>query len=380
VAEADLRFADALPPNAETIWQEGTPAQRLAILTKLRETNPAQARDWLIATWKAERADTRATLLGTLETNLSIEDEAFLDAALDDKSEKVRNKAIPLLARLPNSAFAARMRARAETLFVHGAARGHDALSTDVPATAADPLWRRDTNNRELSSDDPVSYRRSYVKHTLALIPPSYWSGSFDAPPAAVLAAVEHASDADQVLKGLTHAILLFRDVAWADALWDYRLRMTQHDASRQPPQAEMLRLLLALLPAAATEERLQPLFQQGPDLPAEPWSGIVADLPTPWSASFSLVCLEGLREFAQVRTFDAQFHHGFWSQSIDIVARSISPSCLSQALQIADLVADQVAGATSPADWQVRVRDEALDRFAATIRLRRRIHQVFAP
>jgi hypothetical protein len=381
VAEADLRFADTLPPNAETIWQEGTPAQRLAILTKLRETNPTQARDWLIATWKAERADTRATLLGTLETNLSIEDEAFLDAAIDDRSEKVRNTAIPLLARLPDSAFAARLRRYGHGVldFTPPHIPGRQgALSVTVP-DEVDAQWRRDINDPPPLSDSIGSYQAVWARHTVALIPPSHWSTRFHATPADIIVAAEQTDFAKQLIDGFTRAALLHRDSHWAGALWDYWLRHAEHTGGhRRLQHTHMLASLPALLAPAEAERHIQTLFQQGANLQGNPWHELVADLPTPWSEDFSAACLTRLRDFAQASTFAGQLYYNFWSQSLDTIARSIAPACFLPALEVADPVADRLS-AGPPADWQLRQRDEALARFAATIRLRRRIRQVLA-
>ncbi|HLJ82407.1 MAG TPA: DUF5691 domain-containing protein, partial [Ktedonobacterales bacterium] len=44
--------ADALPEDAETIWQEGTAGERVAVLRQMRASDPARAREWLTDVWK----------------------------------------------------------------------------------------------------------------------------------------------------------------------------------------------------------------------------------------------------------------------------------------------------------------------------------------
>lgn len=377
VADADLRATGTLPANAETIWQEGAPAQRLAILTRVRGTNPTQAREWLAAVWKAEKADTRATLLGALETNLSPDDEAFLEAALGDKSEKVRSAAIPLLARLSDSAFAARMRDRADALLDYQPPRfpaPQGDLSVTVPADA-DSQWRREIKNPSPLSDSTGSMHAVVIRFTVGLIPPSHWSGRFHATAADIIAAAGRSDYADQLIDGFMRAALLHRDALWAGVLWDHWLRHAERNGGTQRLQhTHTIASLPALLLPAEAERCLQPLFQQGANLQGDPWRALVADLPVPWSANFSAACLVGLQDFAQVPRFAGHLYHTFWSQSLDTIARSIPPTSLSRALAIAEHRSD-----APPVDWQLQQRDEALARFAATIRVRQRIRQVFA-
>ncbi len=105
-----------LTSEKETIWQEGTIEQRQEILRQVREVDPEQARNWLANTWRQERAEVRKVLLNTLEHQLTLADEDFLERALSDRSKEVQKKAAELLAQLPMSAFSQRMQGRAATL------------------------------------------------------------------------------------------------------------------------------------------------------------------------------------------------------------------------------------------------------------------------
>ena len=98
--------------EGDNVWETGDRAARLAYLRKVRETQPGRARELLISTWKVEPAEDRAAFIAVLETGLSQDDEAFLEAALDDKRKEVRRKAAALLARIPGSALVTRMTER----------------------------------------------------------------------------------------------------------------------------------------------------------------------------------------------------------------------------------------------------------------------------
>src|SRR5512139_368419 len=108
---ADADGAGGLPDPA--VWETGTRGGRVAYLVRLRRADPAAARFALRQTWAKEPAPERTAFLATFEQGLSLEDEPFLESALDDRAKDVRALAADLLARLPGSAYARRMAERA---------------------------------------------------------------------------------------------------------------------------------------------------------------------------------------------------------------------------------------------------------------------------
>jgi hypothetical protein len=126
-AGADAVLAD---PRA---WETGGRAERVAYLTALRGHDRAVARELLAAGWSRESAEERAQLLATLSRGLSLADEAFLEAALDDRAAGVRATARDLLARLPESAFRQRAAARATALLQLKSAGTRQWLEVSLP-------------------------------------------------------------------------------------------------------------------------------------------------------------------------------------------------------------------------------------------------------
>lgn len=114
-SEWQASLAAELPPSLSA-WEDGASAERLAWLRSHRASAPASAREALAATWNDESADFREEALATFVTGLSLEDEAFLAAALADKRKGVRQVAQSILVRLPGSALSQRMAARAQAL------------------------------------------------------------------------------------------------------------------------------------------------------------------------------------------------------------------------------------------------------------------------
>src|SRR5262249_1430344 len=93
VGETLTDASDALPPDAEAIWEEGAQGQRVEILLRLRKVAPTRAREWLATVWKREKVDARVAFLETFEVGLSADDEEVLNVALGDKTERVREVA-----------------------------------------------------------------------------------------------------------------------------------------------------------------------------------------------------------------------------------------------------------------------------------------------
>ncbi|QBD77920.1 hypothetical protein EPA93_18735 [Ktedonosporobacter rubrisoli] len=84
--------------QAETIWQEGQRKQRLEALELMRSVDAAKGREWLQEAWRKENANTREEFLQALTAGLSIEDQAFLETALQDRRAGVKEIASILLA------------------------------------------------------------------------------------------------------------------------------------------------------------------------------------------------------------------------------------------------------------------------------------------
>jgi Family of unknown function (DUF5691) len=134
-----ISIPDDYTPGA---WETGGRAERRAYLAALRDHDPAAARELLASGWSAETGDDRADLIGVLTRGLSDADEAFLEAALDDRKEAVRAAARRLLARIPSSAFNRRAAERAAPLLRLERQGLRRRLVVTLPDTADAPATR----------------------------------------------------------------------------------------------------------------------------------------------------------------------------------------------------------------------------------------------
>ncbi|MCW7947332.1 hypothetical protein AAW14_36675, partial [Streptomyces hygroscopicus] len=131
------------PDGIQRLWQEGLFAERVALLGALRARRPALGRELLASTWASERAEDRLMFLDSLRTGLESADEPFLEQALSDRSRNVRATAAELLSRLPESALAGRMAARAAACVAVDPTRGEPTLVVEAPHEC-DPGMERD--------------------------------------------------------------------------------------------------------------------------------------------------------------------------------------------------------------------------------------------
>jgi len=190
----------------ELAWNTGSPPQRAAALRAMRSADPAAALASLQSCWAQEAADLRAALLPCLEVGLSLADEPFLEAALDDKRKEVRSAARELLAILPGSQLSARCAARMETLFkLQPEGDGHLPVLEVALPEACDKAMKRDG----VGAENPyrMGEKQSWLFNMMQCVPPSHWARSWGVSAEGVLQIMQ-ANEFGRVLQeGLVHAI-----------------------------------------------------------------------------------------------------------------------------------------------------------------------------
>ncbi|GAA2539936.1 hypothetical protein GCM10010435_04100 [Winogradskya consettensis] len=218
-------------------WDTGTPGERLEHLTRLRRTDPGAALSLLRGTWRSEAAEDRARFVAALTHGLSTADDAFLDAALDDRRKEVREAALELLQRLPDSGLGRRM---AERALAAVALRG-DRLVVAPPAELT-PELRRDGLAAQPARGTGV--QAWLLEEVIAGTPLTTWTFAFGRSPAEVIALARGHDWETPLLHGFAKAAIVQQAPEWATELvrdeglreavrWDLHLLLPPAELAR---------------------------------------------------------------------------------------------------------------------------------------------------
>lgn len=366
VSDLWLIAESTLPTDAETIWQEGATTQRVALLRRLRASDPALARDWLDAVWKQEKADIRAQLLDTFTEGLSPADEALLDQALADRSANVRVLAAKLLARIPLSAFSSRMRQRASSMLTRNPR--NQRIDAEPPETLPKD-WQDDGILARPPSG--VGERAYWLTQVLALVPPSHWEERFGMPPNQIIAAAAKSEWEEQIVHGWSQAASLHAASAWALSLWQ---RWAQEEKRRKnilgADAREMRASLARLIPVDSLAGMIVRLVKRSsppgePALPDDSWSELILALRVPWSRDFGEFYLSGLRDYARNLT-PKTYNSESWLPTLDAAALALPVECLPAATNPWTIPEDST--------WQVHEARRQIESFVETLRMRQRL------
>ncbi|WP_324194713.1 SWIM zinc finger family protein [Nocardia terpenica] len=266
-------------PDDPGVWSHGRPAERRDWLAALRERDPRAAYTTLSDGWRAESGSARAELLSVLADGLSGDDEPLLESALDDGRADVRRTAADLLARLPDSAFAARMRQRAEQwLLLRG-----DRLTAELPPALGAAARRDGVGDRFPSTayhrDGAPDVDAERLRRVVAATPLSYWETHFATATGTFGVRMDDWM-LGPVFTGLAEAALAQRDARWAQALFEMLTATPTLGAD-----VDVRRELFALLPLGERVRYLRSLDSSWlaevelllPAVP-RPWPGPLAE------------------------------------------------------------------------------------------------------
>jgi hypothetical protein len=362
-------FIDAtgIPANAETRWREGRDAERLSILRRFRTHDPAHARTLLDSVWRQEKADFRTETIQTLAENLSIDDESFLEAALDDRAQDVRQHAAQLLAHLRDSAFVRRITDRTNTIL-----RGIDAacnLEIAVPESF-DMAWQRD--GIQPKPPPYLGVRAWWLEQLLALVPPSHWARRFaGTPDTLVETAARDTAWGFTTIKGWARAAALHRDIAWATPLANW-MALDPAGTESKPAELALCADLIAIMPEEAAGQLISMLLSSPPGAMVDRWYTLINLLPGQWSEAVSLAYLRATRKYFGAKEevgeswADRHVIANWLYTLVERAAIRIPPSCFAEAL-----IPLPLPGGTSA---YTRQWEQSIQTFTETIRFRQRL------
>ena len=354
------------------LWDEGDARERCHALQTLRRSDPTHARDLLQAAIDKEKPEQRVRLLETLAVGLCADDEPLLESRLDDRSEQVRTAAAALLARLPGSALARRMRLRAEVMLTVNSAGGGNTLRLSCrPPEEIDKAWVRD--GVPAKAPTGRGKRAMWTEAVLGMVPPSLWCEKFAASPEQLIAAIAEDTFASAVLVGWTQAAgaLAASDAptaAWLRPLWDHWADLGGNTTADQ--RVERLQRLLPAMQPGDAEAAILPMLSSGSARENNPIFVLLPQLPRPWSVSFGQNYLAAVRTMLK-RQSDVLAYR--WAGTFFAAGRALPTECFAAALAAWD-VAKSAQG-----DWHNRAAAREFEKFTDTIRTRQSFYDEVA-
>ncbi|WP_353508220.1 DUF5691 domain-containing protein [Intrasporangium sp.] len=253
--------------HTEVDWARLPSAERLPVLAVLRADDPARARSLVESTWRSDSARDRAAHVGALQVGLGPEDEPLLERALDDRAASVREAAARLLDGLPGSGRAGRMAERLRPLI-----QPRGVLKRTLELALPDPPDAAGVRDGLGKPPGRRSVRGWWLERIAAGAPLGVWTAATGWDPATT---VSRLSDED-ALSGIRQAVRLRRDPVWAAAVltrvWD--------------PE---------LVPALPAPEREAVVLARFATDTSPSVAALLAAVPPPWSAEFSLAVLARL-------------------------------------------------------------------------------------
>jgi hypothetical protein len=246
----DWRYAsssiEAAAPEAdheEQQWQRGSMEQRANYFRALRMRDPVAACALLQAQLGELAAKERTALVEWLAVGLQAVDAALLENLLKDRSREVRYAAARLLALLPDSAHAHRLRAWLAALVMPRRGMLARSWQCEAPA-AADPGWAAAAIESARPQHEALGERAWWLYQLVRQVPLSWWCEHTGMEAAQLLAWVGKSDWADALRRGWRERVGA-ADTEWIEAM------LASNAAAFREGRSD----LLALLPMAQREK-----------------------------------------------------------------------------------------------------------------------------
>ena len=329
-------------------WETGTPAERAALLRDVRARAAGMGRELVESTWKEDTPAQRAEFVEILgAVGPTIADEAFLEAALDDRRQEVRRAAADVLSHMAASALVARMTARAIASLGWKQHKLRKDELTVEPPKELDDAAERDGVARKAPTG--IGERAWWLAQIIACVPPAVWSERWRAAPEAIVAAAASGDWSKPLVEGFAAASVSHDDPAWAEAI----LRGGYpHD--KPTPLAPKLDALLRVLDVRQREALVAKSLRDAPQ--SDETIALVAAADHMWTEQFADDALRWLRK--RIAGKETHWH-----------LRELIP-------RLALRVPARLAAATEqwPTGDDAHGYDRALDRFISILTYRREL------
>lgn len=209
---------DLSSPALTEFWQTAPQASRELLFERLRAADANAALGFLQQVWAEENAATRKVLLEKLRAGLSMADHDFLENCLDDRSKAVKDVAVDLLARLPESALVQRLQQVAARI-VH-IRKGMIVKHIEIIALdSLSPALERDGLEAKPKRVDNLGEKAQWLRDVFAGIGLDWLNRHCTMSAETILEKLLHSEWANAIMQGLMLAAKRQRHQDWLLAL-----------------------------------------------------------------------------------------------------------------------------------------------------------------
>lgn len=363
--------------SPETIWQEGVFTQRVEVLQRLRESQPAQARTWLAAAWSNEAAAERLLLLETLHSRLSMDDVPFLIQQLTDRSPQVRKRSAEFLVTLPETTQAQLLMQRADAMLDYQPhTLQHGEILVTLPAMVgdrpADEQWSKDVDIT--GSLGKKSKAEQWFNLAISAIPPQHWEQRFHVNVETLLAALAGDPYEVTLIKNWTHAAGLHVTTAWQLPLLRWHLAQLSVEQPKriygqEEEDYDLTRQLLGQTEPASIEQLLREI-QEKQDV-GQLWL-LFSLLPGIWSPPVSHAYIQLIFQYTSA---NKDPHFGSSLTTLLHAKNALHPDCFALIIHEQEAHAQTDSDHTYKDYYQIRYI-QARDTCIQHIKLRKRIQE----
>lgn len=280
--------------DIDQTWATGSCAARQLLLQQLRAENPTAARERVAAIWQQEKSDERLAFIETFQIGLSIDDEPFLEAALDDRRKEVRRKAADLLAHLPESRLCQRMAERVRSSLILKEKRNRLQIDFTQPEISDEEMTRDGIDSKQpphLLGEN--SWR---LLQMVAATPLSIWFQINGEPPSEWIQAAKRSELDRTLVEGWAVAALRQQNVNWAEVL----LSVHGNFNGYLVPQDKLIQRLIGILPPDRRDAFFLKLLPSStaPFDSKHPAFTLLCNYRYPWSVKLSRAVIEGIQRY----------------------------------------------------------------------------------
>jgi hypothetical protein len=226
----------------EEIWSAGKHQERVALLKRIRQTNPEKARTLLIQTWPAENAAQRLDFLLTMRLNLHEDDLPMLESMLTEKGQKIRDEVLSQIKSVPGSRIVRQYESVLETavtLRKEKAMLGmvtRNSLKIELADGLPEVLFK--TGIDKLAGPKSIYTDGEHIIYQLiSSVPPAFWEQQFQTTPGEVFALFE--KQAAKFIPALGQAVSRFKQGHWISYFLGQHIFYTDFLPMMKPEEQE---------------------------------------------------------------------------------------------------------------------------------------------